>query len=141
MNGLRPFLIGQRIDRNLMRYHERGIKAQSEMSDNLILIRLILVLVQEILSSGERNLVNIFLHLIRGHTDSVIDELNGLLVRIHANLNLILIILGQNRLSDQLQLLQLRDCVRTVGHQLAKENIMIRIQPLLYNRKYIFRIN
>ena len=45
--GHGAFLIGKSIDMDLIRHHERRIKAQTEMTDHLIVGRLVLILLQE----------------------------------------------------------------------------------------------
>ena len=47
VNRLCILLVAQRIDRDHVRHHEHRIKAQSEMSDDVILVRLVLVLFEE----------------------------------------------------------------------------------------------
>ena len=51
------FLIGEGIDVYLVRYHECGVEAQTEMADDLILVGFILVFFKEIGGAGESDLV------------------------------------------------------------------------------------
>ena len=64
------------------------------MTDDLILVRLILVLLNEIGRTGKCNLIDVFFHLISSHTNTIIDKLQGFLFRIDNNLNLTLVIFG-----------------------------------------------
>ena len=75
------------------------------MTDNLIFIGLVLISLQKILCAGECNLVNILLHFLRRHAQTVVLYLDGLFLRVHGNLNLVLHVLRLGILSHQLQLL------------------------------------
>ena len=138
---LRAFLPGQRVDMHLVRHHKRRIEAQTEMSDDLILIGLVLVLLDEIRRTGKSDLVDILLHLVRRHTDTVINKLERLLLRVHDHLNLRLITVGQGIFPHHVQLLQLRNCITAVGDQFPEKDIMVGIQPLLDDRENIVAVN
>ena len=75
VNRNRALLIGKGIDVHLVRHHERGIKAQTEMADDLIVVGLVLIFLNEISRAGKGDLVDVFLHLVRRHAESVIDKL------------------------------------------------------------------
>ena len=60
---------------DLIRNHECGIKAQAEMTDDLIVIGLVLIFLNEISRAGKGDLVDVLLHLVRRHAESVIDKL------------------------------------------------------------------
>ncbi len=75
------------------------------MADDLVLIGLVLIFVQEVLSPGESDLVDVLLHFLLCHTDTVVCDGDGLVRRIHGHLNLILHILRLLKLPHQLQLL------------------------------------
>ena len=141
MNGLCVLLIGQGINVYLVRNHKRGIKAQSEVADDLIRIALVLVFLYEISSTGKSNLVDILIHLVRRHSQAVVDEGKRLLLRIHDNLHPGLIALGQSVLPHHIQLFQLGHGIAAVGNQFPVKNIMVGIQPFLDNRKNIFAVD
>ena len=122
---------------HLVRHHESRVEAQAEMTDHIVLCRLILIFLQELGSAGESDLGDILLHLVRRHAKSVIDELQRLILRIHNYLDRRFIIIGKLILSHHIQLLQLSDGVAAVGDHLPHENVMIRIYPLLDNRENI----
>ena len=105
MHRLLAVPVGERVDGHLVGHHERGVEAQSEMTDDLVLVGLVLVLLQEILGAGEGDLVDVLLHLVGGHAQAVIGEGDGLRVRIHLHQNLVLHVLGLRVLAHQLQLL------------------------------------
>ena len=75
------------------------------MSDNLIVIGLIFIFGNEIRCAGECDLVDVFLHLVCGHSQTVIDKGDGLLFRIYNHLHLRFIPFRQSVLSHHVQLL------------------------------------
>ena len=80
MHGFGVFLVRLREDFHLLRYHEGTIKAQTEMPDDGF--RLVFVFVHELLGAGERNLVDVLVHLLGGHADTVVSHGQRLLVLI-----------------------------------------------------------
>ena len=70
-----------------IRYHKCGIEAQTEMTDNLVVVCLIFIFCNKICRAGKCDLVDVFLHLIRSHTDTVIDKPDGLCIRINDNIH------------------------------------------------------
>ncbi len=72
---------------HLVRHHERRIKAQTKVTDDLILVGLVLIFGYKIRCSGKGDLVNVLLHLIRRHTHTVINKLKGLLLRVYQYLD------------------------------------------------------
>lgn len=58
-----------------------GIKTKSEMADDLIIIWFILIFFNKIRSAGEGDPIDIFFHLIRSHTDTIINKFQGLFPR------------------------------------------------------------
>ena len=74
MNRSSTFFIRKGIDGYFVCNHECRVKAESEVTDDLIGIGFIFVLFDEIRCTGKSNLVNVFLNLIECHSESVIDE-------------------------------------------------------------------
>ena len=83
-------------------HHKCGIETETEMTDDLVVICLVLVFLNKVCGTGESNLVDVLFHFISRHTKTVIDDLNGLLCRIHKYLNLRLVILGQSILTHHI---------------------------------------
>ena len=75
------------------------------MTDDLILIRLVLVFFNKIRRAGESDLVDVLLHLVRRHADTVVDKCKRLFLRIDNDLNLRLVIIRQRVLAHHIQLL------------------------------------
>ena len=114
VNGLCARLIGKRVDGHLMGYHEGAVKAETEMTDDLVFVGLVFVFFKEIRSSGKRYLVDVLFHFFGGHADTVIDKCEGLLLGIRANGNAPFVVLGKLRLADQRKLFQLRHGITAV---------------------------
>ena len=141
IDRLCAFFVGQRFDGHLVSHHEGRIKSQSEMSDDLVFIGFILILLHKSSGSGEGDLVDVFLHFVRRHADSVIDKLQGLLCGIGDDLNGKLLVRREIILSHNLQLPQLRNGVAAIGNHFPDKDVVVGIQPLLDNGKYIFTVN
>ena len=141
MYGLCILCIGKGVNGHLVRYHERGIEAQSEVADNLVLIGLVLILFHEIPDTGKCNLVNVLVNLILGHAQTAIRNLNGLVRWINAYLDPVLHILRSLIFPHQLQLLKLGNGIRTIADKLPVKNIMVRIQPFLDYRENVLACN
>ncbi len=81
--GLGILLPRKSLDLYFVRYHEGGIESQAKMADNGIAV--LLVLFEEILCTGEGNLVDILLDLLAGHPDPCIGNGQGLFLFIQVN--------------------------------------------------------
>ena len=79
-------LIALRDDVNLFADHERAVEAKAEVTDDGVCV--VLVLVQEVVGSGEGNLVDVLLNFVGSHTDAVIADGDGLGVFVDADANL-----------------------------------------------------
>ena len=110
------------------------------MTDDLVFIGFVFILFEEILGTGEGDLVDVLLHLRLAHAQAVIGDGNGLLIRVYGNLYLIFHAFRLVILPHQLQLFQLGDGIAAVGNQLTIENIVVGIQPFLNDREYIFTV-
>ena len=134
-------LVGEGVDVYLVRYHEYGVEAESEVTDDLVVRRLILIFIQKIGCAGECDLCDVLLDLCRRHTKTGIDELQRLLLRVDDDLNLLLISIRIFILAHHLKLGQLCDRIASVGDHLTGKDVVVRIQPLFNNRKNIFAVN
>ena len=59
---------------NLICYHECGVEAKSEVTDDLIVVCFVFVFFNEICCAGKCDLVDVFLNLVCGHTKTIIDK-------------------------------------------------------------------
>ena len=112
------------------------------MADDSGLVRgLLLILGNEVQSSGESDLIDILIDLLGCHTDSVILEYDSLCIVIVDNVDLVVFAVGNICLAEFNQSFKLSHCISAVGHQLSYEYVLIRIKPLSYYGKYILRSN
>ena len=135
------FFIRERIDLHLIRHHKCGVESEAEVTDHIVLCRLVLIFLEELCRTGKSDLCNVFFHFFRSHSKTVINKLHRLLFRVDDNFDLRLIPLRKLILSHHIQLLKLRDRVAPVGDHLADKNVMIRIYPFLNNREYILTVD
>ena len=126
---------------HLVGYHECGIETETEMTDDLILVGLVLIFLHKLCCAGESDLGNVLLYLIRCHTKTVIDKLHGFGFRIDDNLDLCLVIIGKLIFAHHLKLFQLGDRVTAVGDQLTHKNIVVGIQPLFNDWENIIAVD
>ena len=140
VDALRALLPAHRIDLHLGGHHERRIEAQAEMADDAAVFAfLALILLEEFLRAGKRDLTDILDDLVLGHADAVIDDFQrgGGLVDDHVHA----VIVARGRFALEREQLILGDRVAAVGHNLAQENILVGIKPLLDDGHYILSIN
>ena len=71
-------------------HHKCRIKTKSEMANDLIVISLVFVFLDEICRTGKSDLVDVLLHLVRGHAKSGINKLECLLLWIDNDMNILL---------------------------------------------------
>ena len=75
------------------------------MADNLVFIGLVLILCHKILHAGECDLIDVLVDLFLGHAQAVVRDLDGLLLLVHTDLDLVVHILGLLILAHELQFL------------------------------------
>ena len=121
--------------------HKCRVESQTEMADHVVLCRLVLIFFQELGGAGKSNLSNILFHFIRRHSKTVINKFHSLLFWIYDNFDLRSISLRKFIFSHHIQLFQFCDRITSVGDHLPDKNIMIRIYPFFYDRKYILTVN
>ena len=116
------FLVRASHDLHLLGDHERRVEAQPEMTDDSG--RVVLVLLHELLRSGEGDLVDVFIDFLGGHTDTAVGDGDGLIVELdpHGQVAQLSLELADRR--ERLQLLRRVDRVR---NQLTQKNLVVAI--------------
>ena len=111
---------------DLVRYHERRVESQSEMSD----YGLILILGHELLGTRECDLVDILVHLVGRHAYAAVGYRQRPLVGIHAyaDRQIAHVALGLALGRERFELLRRIDGVR---YQLSQEDLVVGIQKFL----------
>ena len=99
-----------------------------------------LVFLYEIDCARESNAADIFVKLLFGHTDTVVadGQRAGIFIKRYGDA---IVIVGSLAYSERFKSLELCYGVGSVRNYLAKENILLGIKPLFYNREYMLCIN
>ena len=113
--GLCAFFVRQGVDLYAVRYHKCRVKTKTEVSDDLVLVCLILILLEEIRRAGESDLVDVFLYFFRSHTKAVIGNGDGLILRANLYRDLSFETIRQCILTHHIQLAQLCDRITAVA--------------------------
>ena len=108
-----------------VRHHESGVEAKAEVTDHVILCRLVLVFLQELCGSGESDLGDVLLHLAGCHSHTVVDEFQCLVLRADDHTDPGLVVIRKLVLSHHIQLFQLGDGVASVGDHLTDKDIVV----------------
>ena len=86
-----------------VRYHKCRIEAKSEMTDNLVICCFVFIFLKELSCTGKSNLSNIFLYFFSSHTNTIVNEFQGFLIRVYDYLNLWFISFRERVLSHYFQ--------------------------------------
>ena len=102
----RVFFVGSRHDFHLVAHHKGRVETKAEMPDDGLGV--VLVFLHELLGAGERDLVDVLIHLLGRHTDAVVRNRQraGLRVGRHGNAQAFDIALELARRSQRLQFLR-----------------------------------
>ena len=125
--GMRPLLIGQRIDIHPVRHHKSRIEAQTEVADDLVRCILVLVFFKEVRRTGEGHLIDILLHLFCRHADSVIRNLYGFILVVQDHIHARAIALRKGKIPHRIQFLHLCDGITGIRDHLSVKNVMIAV--------------
>ena len=100
--------------------------------------RFVLVLVDELLRSGEGYLVDVLVHLLGGHTDTAVADGECLFLLVdddlHAQVSEVALHFPYGG-----ECLEFLRGVHRIADELAQEDFVIRIQEFLYHRKDVVR--
>ena len=126
--------VALRLDLHLVGDHEAAVEAQAEVADDAAALAVLVVggvLLYEVRRAGEGHLRDVLHHLVSGHAQAVVDELDRAGLRVGDHVHAVFGVLADLRLAAVHQALQLADRVAAVGHQFADKDVFIGIQPLL----------
>ena len=76
VDGLSTFAVGEGLDLYARGYHKGGVEAQAKVSDDGDLV--ILVLIQELFSPREGNLIDVLLYFFGGQPNASVADGDGL---------------------------------------------------------------
>ena len=141
VHGRCAVLPGQGVDLYQLCNHECAVEAQTEMTDDLIIAGLVLVLLHESFRAGKCDIVDVFLDFVSSHSQTVVSDFDGLLLGVDFNVDPGLIAFRKLIITHHIQLFQLCDGVTAIGDQFPVKDIVVRIQPLLDDREHIFTVD
>ena len=127
--------------RNLVRNHERGVKAETEMTDYTVVFGVCtLVFFNEIKRAGKRDVVYIISDLVCGHAYAVIINGNGLCLFVKRHGYAVAGLVYSLRLAYRAKMTQFCYRVACVRNYFTQKNILVRIKPTFDYREYMFRL-
>ena len=135
MHALAPFAVGLREDLDVVRDHVCGIKAEAEVTDDALSARFF-VFFEEVRSTREGDLRDVFFHFLFGHTDAVVFDGQRSRLVVRRDDDPIAFVFRSFAERDELFIL--RDGIRCVGDDLPQKDVLIRIQPLFDDGHHIF---
>ena len=125
---------GQRFYNHLLRYHECRIETKTEMTYDVACD--ILIFLYKLTCTGKGYLVDILVYLFTGHTYAAVCNRKcvALFVTGHAHRKIPKFSL---QFSGTCQSLDFLCSIHCICHYFPKENLVVRIQKLLYNGEYV----
>src|SRR5699024_1554298 len=109
-------------------YHESGIEANTELTDNVNV--LVGVFLLEIQAAALGNGAQVALQLILGHADTVIADHEGTGFPVHGQKDSVILLGSGNRTVSQTAKIQLVDSIAGVADQLTKEDFFIGVDGI-----------
>ena len=108
------------------------------MADNAV--GRVLILRQELFGTREGNLVDIFVDIVGGHSDTVVadGQRSGLGVDLHCYLGVANLTLEVAERSERAELL---GSVHGIADKLTQKNFVVAVEEFLYDGEYIFGRN
>ena len=122
---------------NFFRHHKSRIKSKTKMSDNPSIFRRILIFFKEFLRTGKRHLVDVFLNFLARHPKTLIFNRKRFRLFINFHLDDRISII-HFRFTNNRQMFQFRRCIRRVGDQFTKKDLVIAVKKLFDQRENIF---
>ena len=107
---------GKSLTDTAPRKEEMCIIYRTEMTDDLLIARLIFILFHKSSGTRKSNLVNVFIYFLFRHTDTIIDKSECLIGRVNTNFYLILLIICLFKLTHNSKLLKLCNRIASVAH-------------------------
>ena len=111
------------FDFHQRRHHEGRVETQSEVADDVGCVGAF-VFLYKLLSAGESNLVDVFLHFLLGHTDTMVDHAEGfsLFIHLHVDGHIAQFYIGFAEAHQGFHFLR---SIYSVGNQFSKEYFLV----------------
>ena len=125
-------------DSDLLRHHERGIEAHTELADNIDVVALVLRL--EIQRAGLGDGAQILFQLLFGHADAVIRHGEGAAVLVHRQVDLQIVLVDADGGVGQALEIPLVAGVGGVGDQLAQKDLPVGVNGIDHQVQQLFAL-
>ena len=124
MYSFRILFIGLREDLHFLGNHEGGIETKTEMTDDGF--RFVLILIEELLSTGEGDLVDVLVHFLSRHADTTVGngECFFLFVNRDAHAEVTQVALHFPYGRERFEFLRSIHCI---GNQFTEKNLVVRV--------------
>ena len=121
-------------DLNFLCYHESGVEAYAELTDDINIVCLF-VLVLELEGAAVCDDTKVVFQLIGGHTDTVIGDSEHLVFLVGGYLNLEIVLVHANLVISKRLEIQLVDSIAGVGDKLTEEYFLVSINGVDHHIK------
>ena len=125
-------------DRHFVSHHEGRVEADTELTDDVDV--LVLVVLLEVEGAGVGDGAEVLLQLFPGHADAVIGDGQGAAVLVAGEQDAEIAFVHADRSVGQALIIQLVDGVRSVGDQLAQENFLVGVDGVDHHVHQLFAL-
>ena len=125
-------------DRHFVSHHEGRVEADTELTDDVDV--LVLVVLLEVEGAGVGDGAEVLLQLFSGHADAVIGDGQGAAVLVAGEQDAEIAFVHADRSVGQALIIQLVDGVRSVGDQLAQENFLVGVDGVDHHVHQLFAL-
>ena len=126
------------FDLDVIGDHERGVKAHAELTDDVDILVLILLIGLEVERTGTRDCAEVVLELVLGHTDTVVGDLEDAVLFIDVDADLEIVVIQPDAVVRQRAEIELVDRVGRVGDQLAQKDLFMGIDGVDHHIQQFF---
>ena len=99
--------IAEGIDLDILGNHEHRIEAKTKVADDVVLVCLVLILLEECCRTGKCNLCDVFFDFFCCHAKTCVREADRLRLRVHDDMDGVLVVIRILVLSHDLKLMEL----------------------------------
>ena len=115
-------------DLNALGHHERRVKTDTKLTDDIDRVALALgVLGLELLAARMGDGTQVLLKLNGRHTDTIIRNGNGARIAVKTHTNRKIVLVDLHAIVCKALEIELVDCIRRVGDELAQEDLLVGV--------------
>ena len=134
LHSLAAFALAERDDVHAVGHHEGRVEPQPKVTNDGLLRVGVLVLLQEVGGTGEGDLVDILVDLLRGHANAIVADGHGACRFVEQNFHF----WGVGdfaHLAEGGEHLPLLGGIHRIGDEFTQEDFLVAVQELLDDRK------